>query len=138
MILTRPQQSLLTVTVKQQGASVWTTETFDTFPDSSTSYKDGTFIGVNGIMEYKATRGGLEDGGVNYDIDGKGIILANPTNHKDRASFIKATISGGIGDFKVDLKKAMTNSNARKVGLFIDGELKAEFELDKNNSDSSI
>lgn len=32
----------------------------------------------------------------------------------------------------------MTNRNARKVGLFINGELKAEFELNKDNSEVQV
>ncbi|HQA19853.1 MAG TPA: hypothetical protein PLT15_03480, partial [Bacilli bacterium] len=47
-------------------------------------------------------------------------------------SFLKATISGGIGDFKVDTLKAFTGDAERKLGLYINGELKGEFTLDNS------
>ena len=123
----------MTVTVKAEGAVVWIVETFDNFPHTSESYFNGKFFGVNGIeWEYNALRGGLIDKGIDYSIDGKGVMFGNPIEHEGGVSFLKATISGGIGDFKVDLKKAMTNNYARKVGLFINGELKGEFTLDNS------
>ena len=123
----------MTVTVKAEGAVVWIVETFDNFPHTSESYFNGNFFGVNGIeWEYNALRGGLIDRGNDYSIDGKGVIFANQTEHKGGVSFLKATISGGIGDFKVDTLKAFTSGAERKLGLYINGELKGEFTLDNS------
>jgi len=106
-------------------------ETFDNYTDNSTNYSSGKFVGVNNIeWNYEGARGNLVDQGVDYSIDGKGMILRRSGDN----SRIYANISGGIKDFSVDLKKAMTNSNKRMVELFINGESKGTFELDNSNS----
>ena len=124
----------VTVLAKRDSSQVITyVETFDTFTSTSSSYVNGIFVGVNGIeWEYNALRGGLIQDNNDYSIDGKGVMFANPTGYTGGASFLKATISGGIGDFKVDTLKAFTGDAERKLGLYINGELKGEFTLDNS------
>ncbi|NLM32905.1 MAG: hypothetical protein GX203_01745, partial [Acholeplasmataceae bacterium] len=120
----------VTVLAKRDSSQVITyVETFDNFTSTSKNYVNGVFVGVNGIeWEYNALRGDLDD----YSIKGKGVMFGNQTEHKDGVSFLKATISGGIGDFKVDTLKAFTSGTERKLGLYINGELKGEFTLDNS------
>lgn len=104
-------------------------ETFDNYKDNNTGYSSGNFVGNHGITwNYEGARGNLMDSGVDYAIDGNGMIL----RRSGANSKVYATINGGIKDFSVDLKKAMTNNNKREVELFINNVSKGTFEL--NNS----
>jgi hypothetical protein len=87
-------------------------ETFDNYKDNNTGYSSGNFVGNHGITwNYEGARGNLMDSGVDYAIDGNGMIL----RRSGANSKVYATINGGIKDFSVDLKKAMTNNNKREV-----------------------
>ncbi|RLD59050.1 MAG: hypothetical protein DRJ01_11805, partial [Bacteroidetes bacterium] len=88
-----------------------TIETFDNCTVGA-SYVDDNFVGVNGITwNYIQSRD--ED---TYGIDGNGLILRDASNSSKCYS---QTISTGIGDFSVQLKKAFTGAGNRQVELFI-------------------
>lgn len=88
-----------------------TIETFDNCTVGA-SYADGNFVGVNGITwNYVQSRN--EDA---YGIDGNGLILRDATNSSKCYS---QTITSGIGNFSVQLKKAFTGAGNRQVELFI-------------------
>ena len=50
-------------------------------------------------------------------------MLANQEDHEEGVSYIKATIECGIGDFRVDTRKAFTGAAERTLGLYINGVL---------------
>lgn len=77
------------------------------------SYSIGNFIGDNGIQwNYVSSRD--ED---TYAITNKGIMFQGTTI----AKLTSANISGGIGSFSCELKKAFTGAGNRQVELFING-----------------
>lgn len=99
-------------------------ETFKTFapadPTKPNSYLNGSFIGVNGVeWEYTGGRYGLDQ----YKIDDEGIML-NRTGE-----ICSLAIPGGISSFSVDLLKAFTSSNIRKIELWINDKLEETFTL---------
>jgi hypothetical protein len=94
-------------------------ETFDNAA-LTTSYVDGSFTGNNGIdWSYVHSR----DEGT-YGIDGKGIMLRRASE----PSSLSATISGGIGNFSVDTRKAFTGNAQRILELYVNNILIETFE----------
>ena len=79
----------------------------------SASYASGNFTGDNGIQwNYVGSRDHST-----YGINNKGIMFEGATT----AKIISASISGGIGSFTCNLKKAFTGAGNRQVELFING-----------------
>jgi predicted aspartyl protease len=90
-------------------------ETFDN-SNATTAYTDGSFIGDNGfVWNYFHSRD--ED---TFPIDGKGLMLRRASESKLES----APISGGIGSFSVQMRKAYTGTAERQLELYINGELK--------------
>ncbi len=117
--------------VKAEVVSQTFVETFDNFPETSNSYKDGSFIGQNEITwNYSGARGLLVEGGVDYSIEGKGLMFRKPADNPS----ISATIDGGIRDFSIDTKKAMIGSGKREIELLVNDESKGTFILDNNDT----
>ncbi|SDW97227.1 Por secretion system C-terminal sorting domain-containing protein [Lutibacter oricola] len=78
----------------------------------SGGYDDGSFIGVNDITwSYTESRDAYDNGN---EINGQSLMLRNTTS-----SLTSSTISGGIGSFTCNLKKAFTGGGDRQVELFI-------------------
>ncbi len=86
-----------------QGAEDFTNST------ATASYADGSFVGNGGITW---TYGHSRNEG-SYPIDGNGLMLRNAS-----ASYLEATIPGGIGNFSFDYRKAFTNARARVLELY--------------------
>ena len=88
------------------------TETFES-SNLTASYATGNFIGDNSIQwSYVGSRDQST-----YGINNKGIMFDGSTS----AKITSGSISGGIGSFTCNLKKAFTGSGNRQVELFING-----------------
>ncbi len=75
-------------------------ETFDNFPETSSSYKDGTFIGQDGSMwTYKQSRGDLS-------IEGKSPCFGKGKTPDGQV--YSGTIPGGCATLSFDYKKAFS------------------------------
>lgn len=86
----------------------------ETFANSglTTTYSDGSFEGDGGITwSYGRSR---DEG--DFPIDGNGLMFHRPVD-----SFLEATISGGIGTFSFQYRKAFTGANARQLELLVNG-----------------
>ncbi|ASB49751.1 chitobiase/beta-hexosaminidase C-terminal domain-containing protein [Alkalitalea saponilacus] len=83
-------------------------------PDGGT-YRDGFFVGNNGITwnYYHVT------GEQTYPIDGKGVLLRRSG---ENSRIVSSTITGGIGNFSVQMRKAFTSTGDRQIELVINGE----------------
>ncbi|MDR0364136.1 MAG: M6 family metalloprotease domain-containing protein, partial [Bacteroidales bacterium] len=90
------------------------------------NYGYGTFVGNNDVTwTFDQARNEGE-----YPINGKGLMLRRGLD-----SYLEsATISGGIGDFEVKMRKAFTGNVERKLELYINGELKATSQGFGNSS----
>lgn len=88
---------------------------FENFDNASltASYLDGSFLGNDGVSwVYGHSR---NEG--DYPIDGNGIMLRRASD-----SYLEATLSGGIGAFSFEYRKAFTGGADRQLELIIDGE----------------
>src|SRR5690606_29628767 len=85
-------------------------EDFET-TDIADAYSDGSFTNNGITWTYGHSRN--EDA---FEIDGKGIMLRRALD-----SYLEATISGGIGTFSFDYRKAFTGGNARQLELIVNG-----------------
>jgi ribosomal protein S11 len=97
-------------------------ETFDNATDlpSGGSYADGAFEGEDGFTwNYVHAR---DEG--DFGIDGPGIMLRRASD----PSSLSATITGGIGDFSLDTRKAFTGNAQRILELYINETLIETFE----------
>jgi hypothetical protein len=111
--------ALFLVLFMSMGATAQGLETFENATIGG-SYSDGSFQGDNGILwTYVHSRDEAT-----YGIDGKGIML----RRADEPSSISATISGGIGNFSVDTRKAFTGNSQRRVELVINDVVVSQFE----------
>jgi hypothetical protein len=100
---------------------VWS-QGLETFNNSSATgtYADGSFTGDNGfVWNYYHSRNEAT-----YPIDGNGLML----RRADEPSMLSATISGGIGNFSVDTRKAFTGNAQRRLELVINTVVVAQFE----------
>ena len=106
------------VTVKmfvEAGPVVTYVENFDT-SNATSSYADGSFVGVEGITwTYTASRDG------NNDTNGSGIDLPALMLRYGTSTISSSTISGGISFFEVKLYKGFTGGGDRQVEVFING-----------------
>ncbi len=94
-------------------------ETFDNLELSGSSYVDGSFVGNNGITWNYTHVAGEQS----YPIDGKGMLLRRSG---ENSKIVSEEISGGIGNFSVQLRKAYTATGIRQVELFINGVSKGK------------
>ncbi len=86
------------------------TETFALFPETSSSYNDGSYTGDNSILwTYTESRG-------DQNIDDDALCFA-----KSSTASLTATITGGISSFSIEYKNAFTTAAGVKV--YINGEL---------------
>lgn len=92
-------------------------ETFENHSLSGTSYVNGSFVGNNDITWYYVHCTGEQA----YPIENKGILLRRS---EVPSSVSSSTISGGIGNFSVQMRKAFTSTGDRQIELFINGESK--------------
>ncbi len=93
-------------------------ETFDNFTYTALGYVDGSFEGENGITwNYVQSRGSTAGNDV-FEIDGNGIMLRRSG---EGSKIYSAPVSGGIGSFSVQMRKAHTSTGVRQVELFING-----------------
>lgn len=87
-------------------------ETFENHSLSGTSYVNGNFVGNDGITwNYVHVTG--EQG---YPINDKGIILRRSG---DNSKIYSSTISGGIGSFSIQMRKAFTSAGDRQIALYV-------------------
>lgn len=96
------------------GSSNCGSETFTNSNAPSGSYGDGSFTGDNSVTW---TYVGSRDSET-YEITGTGLMLRN-TSSKVTSS----TVSGGIGDFSMKLKKGFSGGGNRQVQLYINNVL---------------
>lgn len=86
----------------------------------TTSYADGSFVGNNNVTwTYGHSRNEAD-----YAIDGAGIMLRRASD-----SYLEATISGGIGNFSVEFRKAFTGTTERQLELLVNGAAIATSEI---------
>lgn len=95
-------------------------EDFENHELSGSSYVDGSFIGNNGITWNYIHVTGEQT----YPINGKGILL----RRSNEPSSVSAALTGGIGNFSVNTRKAFTSNTQRKIELVINGAVVAQFE----------
>jgi len=89
-------------------------ETFTNSNAPSGGYGNGSFIGDNNITwSYIEAR---DDEG--YEVSGKGLMLRNTTSR-----ITSNTVTGGIGNFTISLKKGFTGGGSRQVALYINNNL---------------
>ena len=93
-------------------------ETFDNIPDTGSSYTNGTFTGVAGIVW---TYSGMRTDEV---VDGKSLTFGRGQDYS-----LKANFTGGASKISVDLKHAYSGSTTRNVGLYINNVLVHTFEV---------
>ena len=99
--------------------------------NATSSYTDGSFVGNNGVIwNYVHSRNEH-----NFAINGKGIIL----RRAKEPSSISALISGGIGNFSVNTRKAFKGNSKRKLELVLNGSVVYKFEpYFETGEDSSV
>jgi len=105
--------SMLSFTAFSQGS-----ENFDN-STAAASYGDGSFEGTNATWSYTHSR---DEG--DFAINGKGLML----RRANEPSSLSATISGGIGNFSVNTRKAFTGNATRKLELVVNGTVVAQIE----------
>lgn len=89
-------------------------ETFENHALSGTSYVDGSFVGDNGVTwSYVHVTGEQE-----FPINNKGILLRRS---EKPSSITSSIISGGIGSFSLQMRKAFTSAGDRQIALYING-----------------
>ncbi|KEO71979.1 chitobiase/beta-hexosaminidase C-terminal domain-containing protein [Anditalea andensis] len=94
-------------------------ETFENLGLTGNQYRDGTFVGNNGITWTYTHVSGEQA----FPIDGAGMLLRRSGDN----SHIKSElITGGISNFQVLMRKAFTGAGDRQIGLFINDRLIAE------------
>lgn len=91
-------------------------ETFDA-SEATTSYADGSFTGVEGVVWYygHSRNEGLKTSD-DYHIDGKGIMLRRASD-----SYLEATFTNGIGSFIFNYRKAFTGGSVRQLEVIVNG-----------------
>lgn len=87
------------------------TEDF-TNSNATATYADGSFVG-NGGITWTYGRSRNED---TYPIDGKGIMLQRASD-----SFLEAVITGGVGNFSFEYRKAFIGIAERQLELIVNG-----------------
>src|SRR6056297_251986 len=89
------------------------TETFANFPETTSSYNDGTFTGQDGsTWDYVACRGDAQ-----VEIDGE-----TPGMQNDASAMIESgTISGGIGTLNFDYMQCF--STDVELEVYVNGDL---------------
>ncbi len=104
-----------TIVTPPDTISVTGTETFENFPETGSSYMDGTFLGQDGsTWTYISCRGDQE-------INGETPCLAK--GKVPDASVYSGTISGGIGVLSFDYKQAFSTDVS--LDVYINDDLKA-------------
>ncbi len=96
---------------------------FEDFTNSTAtaSYADGSFVGNDGITwDFYHSR---DDGG--FPIDGNGLMLRRASDSKLESE----TITGGIGNFSLKMRKAFTGTAERQLELYINGDLKGTSQI---------
>lgn len=85
------------------------------------TYDDGSFVGNDGITwDFYHSR---DDGG--FPIDGNGLMLRRASDSKLESG----TITGGIGNFSLKMRKAFTGIAERQLELYINGDLKGTSQI---------
>jgi endonuclease/exonuclease/phosphatase family metal-dependent hydrolase len=105
-------------------------ETFEKLGLTGTNYRDGAFEGNNGITWTYAHVTGEQS----FPIDNEGLLLRNagvPSSIKSQ------TLTGGIKDFQVHMRKAFSGTGNRQIGLFINGQQIAQSQVFGNFSGGS-
>lgn len=87
-------------------------EDFENHSLSGTTYVNGSFVGNNSITWTYVQVTGEQS----YPITNKGILLRRSDTP---SSITSSTISGGIGSFSVQMRKAFTSTGDRQVALYV-------------------
>ncbi|MFN3999182.1 chitobiase/beta-hexosaminidase C-terminal domain-containing protein [Algoriphagus sp.] len=105
-------------------------ETFEKLGLTGNTYRDGNFEGNNSITwNYIHVTGEQV-----YPINNEGLLLRRSG---DNSSIKSGLISGGIRNFKVEMRKAFTSTGERQIGLFINDIKIAESDVFGNFSGES-
>jgi hypothetical protein len=87
-------------------------EDFENHSLSGTNYVNGSFVGNNSITWNYVQVTGEQS----YPITVKGILLRRSGAN---SKIYSSTVSGGIGSFSVQMRKAFTGTGDRQVALYI-------------------
>ncbi|MBB3697228.1 T9SS type A sorting domain-containing protein [Flammeovirga yaeyamensis] len=109
------------ITVSQSGLTSGGHETFDYFPDISTSWGNGDYVGDGGI-----TWTFVQAKNINT-LDGRNIKLRKPGTNPTPS--FEGVVSGGITTFSVDVKN---NKDLGGLEIYLNDELQGEWQVDKN------
>lgn len=93
------------------------------------TYADGSFVG-NHDVTWQYTHSRDQE---NFPIDGKGLMLRRGSD----GSLTSSTISGGITDFSLDMKKAYTGNATRQLKLLINGNEVAQSQIFGNTTEDT-
>ena len=104
--------------IVEEDILAFTTETFETIAGASSSYADGSFTGVNGVVwTYVGMR-------TDQALDGKALTFgAKQTN------YIKANFTGGISKLSIQFSHVFSGSEKRIVDLYINNILIYTFQI---------
>lgn len=100
------------LTLLGAGGRGW--ETFNRLLIYGNAYRDGGFIGENGIRWNYFHASSQRD----FPIDGRGILL---TSLGDESRIQSDPIPGGIDRLSINLRKAFTGTGARQVEVLVNG-----------------
>lgn len=93
------------------------TETFENHNAPSGTYSPGSFLGDNGVT-WTYVRGRADDN-FRVNADNKSFMFAAFDASNPRIA--SSTISGGIKNFRIFMRKAFTGSGNRQIALYING-----------------
>lgn len=117
MTLSASMLLMMVVNAFSQGSTAYQfVETFETLGLTGNSYRDGSFVGVEGITWTYIHVTGEQT----FPINEEGLLLRRSG---ENSSIKSSVISGGIQNFKVDMRKAFTGAGDRQIGLFINEQL---------------
>lgn len=95
------------------------TETFENHNATVGGYTSNSFVGDNGIT-WSYVRGRADNG---YQVTSGNKSFMFATIDANNPRITSSTISGGIKNFRVYMKKAFTGAGNRQIALYINGNL---------------
>ena len=95
------------------------TETFENHNAPAGTYATGNFLGDNGVT-WSYVRGRADN---NYRVNAGDKSFMFATFDANNPRITSSSISGGIKNFRVSMRKAFTGAGNRKIALYINGNL---------------
>lgn len=109
------------------------TETFENHNATFGGYTNNNFVGDNGVTWTYVQ--GREDNGYRVNTGNKSFMFAAFSGLNPRIT--SSTITGGIKNFEVKLRKAFTGSGARQLSVYINGNFVAN-SISWDNNDVQV